>query len=454
MRSLRRRALYGAALWSALSVAVGFFALLTFFNNLSAQRFDASLLDQHRQVVIALGNSGGDGGLMEVYLTDPEYARTYSGRYWQLDGPDGEVLTSRSLFDAVLAANGPATETPAFWNAPGPDGPLRGVAQRVTLEDGGEWVVRSAASLSALALERSLARRSLFTAFALVGVLIVAGGLLQIRAVLKPLGELRADVARRWEAGEALEPGTYPEEVAPLVSDINHLLARNRTVIDGARRQAADLAHALKTPTAILRNEIERRSKRKGELAEAREALDRIDAQILRSLARIRAGNAAAAGYRTNLKESADRLARLFRGMPGAEALDLEIDVPSDLSVAMDRQDVEEVLGNLIENAQKWRRRSVRVSAFGADGAVTFHVDDDGPGIPPERREEALRAGGRLDTSSAGTGLGLAIAHDLVTAYEGTIRLDAAPELGGLRVTVTVPEMRSLMERGPATGGA
>jgi signal transduction histidine kinase len=447
MSSLRRRAILGATAWAALSTAVGFIALLTFFTTQSGNRFDNQLLRQHRVLLVAIGNAADETDLIASYMTDPEYERTYSGRYWQVEGPDGMLLASRSLFDATLPLPLQADPAIRFWTGRGPDGAVRGTVQAVRLEDGSVWRLSVAEGLASLEVERQETRTSLLTALALVGSLSVLGAVLLTSAALRPLARLREEVAHRWDAGEALEPAAYPEEVAPLVADINILLDRNRRVIDGARRQAADLAHALKTPTAILRNVLEGSAGTDGDMADAHAALARIDAQITRSLARIRAGNAAASAFRTNIAASAERLARLFSRAPAAGDMDLRIEVPEDLTVAMDRQDLEEILGNLIDNAMKWRKSVVRVSALrdGADAVIL--VEDDGPGIAPERRAEALRAGGRLDTSSVGTGLGLAIAHDLVTAYDGTLTLDSSPDLGGLGVRITMPAMRGMLDR-------
>jgi signal transduction histidine kinase len=356
------------------------------------------------------------------------------------------VAASRSLLDATLPAAPPARPAAVFWEGAGPDGPVRGIAQLIELEDGRTFDLRVAESLAALAEERRLATRNLAAAFALVAVLSVLGAVLLTGAALAPLRRLREDVMHRWDAGGRLDPEAYPEEVAPLVADINTLIERNRKVIETARRQAADLAHALKTPVAVLRNEIEARARRRDDLAAAREAVDRIDAQILRSLARARAGNAAAAGYRTPLADSAARLARLFGRSPQAAGRSLTVEIPGDLTVGMDRQDIEEVLGNLIDNALKWRRSAVRVAAAASGGTVTIRVEDDGPGIPEAQRAEVLRPGVRLDTRAPGTGLGLAIAADLLEAYGGRIELGTSDALGGLAVTVTVPERLGILE--------
>ena len=446
MTSLRRRAIWGGVLWAALSAGLGFFALLVYFERTSALRFDAALAALHGQATVALANAEGDAEAMALYLTDPAFQRPYSGLYWQAAEAGGTLLASRSLFDATLPAVPAATPTAAFWEGNGPDGPVRGVAQQVRLEDGAVWDLRVARSLADLAAERRLTRQSLAAAFALVAGLSMLGAILLTRQALSPLGHLREDVLHRWDAGERLDPDAYPSEVAPLVADINTLLDRNRKVIDSARRQAADLAHALKTPVAVLRNEIERRATRKDALAEAREAVDRIDAQILRSLARTRAGNAAAAGYRTDLAESAARLTRLFGRMPGAGARAMEVGIPQGLTVGMDREDLEEVLGNLLDNAVKWGRGKVRLTAGPLGSAVAVRVEDDGPGVPEDRRAEVLRPGARLDTSAPGTGLGLAIASDLVEAYGGSITLGASEALGGLSVTLVLPSRIGVLE--------
>ncbi len=451
MPSLRRRAIVAAVLWTALTVTIAGAALAIFFNGLSERRFNEALAARHRQAVIAVANTGGDPEGMELYLSDPLYAQPLSGRYWQLVAPDGTLVASRSLFDETLPGTGPAPEdAPAFWTGAGPEGRVRGLHQAITLEDGSVWTVAVAEALATLWAERQQTLQSLVAVFGMVGVLGVLGGLAQASFALRPLGRLRADVAHRWDRGEALEPASYPDEVAPLVRDINVLLGRNRAVVDVSRRQAADLAHALKTPVAVLRNEIERLQP-EGGMETAAEALDRIDAQMLRALARIRAGNAAAAGQRTEVLASVERLARLFRRAPDAAGLTLGFDIAADIAVGVDRQDLEEMLGNVIENAVRWRRSAVEIGAEDTGPEVVLTVDDDGPGIPEASRDEALRAGGRLDTSAPGTGLGLAIVADLAAAYGGGVTLGTAPDLGGLRVTITLPSRFGLP---PAEGGA
>ncbi len=450
MRSLRQRAILGGLVWAAIIVAIGAAALFYFFDALTQRRFDTALLDRYVQVVAALGNSGGDAELMDSYLTDPAYQRPYSGRYWQVDGAFDATLASRSLFDSLLTAMPDEGTEPQFWTGAGPEGPVRGISRTVTLDDGTAWMVTVAESLAGLEAERKEIRQSLLITFALIGALGVVGAVIQTSAVLRPLNKLRGDVAHRWDGGGAIDPADYPEEVSPLVADINTLLQRNRQIVDRGRRQAADLAHALKTPSAILRNELEDLAARSVDISEARNALDRVDAQLMRSLARIRAQNSGASAHLlTDLEKSVARMVRLFRSLPGADRKTITTYMASGLLVPMDAQDLEEILGNLVDNAAKWAARVVRISAGATENETWIAVSDDGPGIPEADRREALRSGGRLDTSAPGTGLGLAIAADLVQAYGGTITLGQADGLGGLDVRVTIPARHGL---GTASG--
>lgn len=440
MRSLRNRALLGGSVWAALIILIGGFALFSYFSTSTQRRFDELLSDRHLQLIVALGSSGGDPEFMTAFLADPAYDRTYSGSYWQISGPDDIYLTSRSLFDSFLPDPVNPGQKATFWDGQGPTGPVRGIYQLVELDDGTDWVVTVAQSTEALQAEQQRIRQSLFSTLGLIGVLGVGAAVLLASVIVRPLDKLRDEVSRRWDSGTALIPNDYPEEVAPLVADINTLLARNRDIVDRARRQAADMAHALKTPSSILRNELEILSMEGARTAQAQEALARIDAQLLRSLARIRAANTGAGlSDMLSLKTSVDRLARLFRSIHDADGGEVITDVPDDIEVPIDVQDLEEVIGNLVENAFKYGNGKVRITAHRKGDVAVMSIEDNGAGIPEDEREEAMRAGGRLDSSKPGTGLGLAIAADLLLAYGGVMTLGASPGLGGLLVKCELP---------------
>jgi signal transduction histidine kinase len=424
----------------ALSVGVGTLAVFSYIDSRVADRFDTALRDQHTQLVVGLSVVTQAPETLRDLMFDPAYRTPYSGRYWQVTSADGNIYSSASLFDATIAEPQGSPGTPTILNTFGPENEaVRTVYQKISYEDGTVWGVSVAESQAQLFAERRVAQKSLLPVFALVGLIGVAGSLLLMTVTLGPLRKLRTDVAHRWDTDEDLKPEDYPEEVSPLVDDLNQLLRRNRDIVSGSRRQAADLAHALKTPTAILRNELSGLSEAGAPTETAYEALDRIDAQLGRSLARLRAINTADLTHsRTDLVNSIDRLSRLFSKMTERENKSLEVSRDPEMWVRMDTQDIEEVLGNLMDNAVKWCRNRVRVTAKRQAGYIEIRVEDDGLGIPEDARREALRSGGRLDSSVVGSGLGLAIAVDLLNAYGAKLELSRSDELGGLQSRVVI----------------
>ena len=439
MRSLRSRAILSGVWLSVLSIFVGAVVLVTSVDDIALRRFDTDMAARHLQLTVALANGGLDADVIAIELTDPLYDRPYSGRYWQINALDGTIVTSRSLFDAVLTLPA-ATPELQYADGVGPDGEVRLAWRQITAEGDAPMVVAVARSLAELDQERWDVRRSLLTGFMVVGVFGLIIATLQTSAILRPLTTLQQDINGRWDSDKALDPARYPKEVAPLVNDINILLDRNRNIIDRTRRQGADLAHALKTPSAILRNELYRFDQAGQTVDVAQDALDRIDAQITRSLTRVRAANLAGTAQRgANLRGSLDRLAHAFATLFADNARILDVHVPPDLAVSMDAQDLEDVLGNILENGLKFCRTRVVVSAHRTEHMTLVRVEDDGPGIPEPDRDEALRPGGRLDTATRGTGLGLAIASDIVNAYGGTLTLGQSAALSGLQVDCNLP---------------
>jgi signal transduction histidine kinase len=441
MLSLRKRAWISGGVSALAAIFVGTLLLYTFLDQRVLERFDRSLTERHTQIVVALNSVSGEPGSLGDMIFDPVYQTPYSGRYWQVVGPDGQTQTSASLFESTLPEPESKLDGVAVVDAIGPEGELLRIAyQVVTLEDGSEWKVTVAESQAELIAARSEMRRSLVAAFAMVAALGLVSVLLQTAAIVRPLNTLRKDVAERWDRDEELTESHYPEEVAPLVADINTLLQRNRDIVSRSRRYAADLAHALKTPSAILRNELTALSEQNHDVQRALDALDRVDAQLARSLARIRGSNTGeATSARTDLSNSVNRLSRLFGSMAKRDGKHMTTQCEADLSIRVDAQDIEEVMGNLLDNALKWCRSSIALSARRHAEGIEILIEDDGPGIAETDRAEALRSGGRLDTSTSGTGLGLAIAIDLLQAYDAGMSLETSPLLGGLAVRVLLP---------------
>lgn len=456
MLSLRRTAMIGGALSAMASILVGAFVLLSSIEDNVLERFDRALTDRHTQLVVALSYTAATPENLNELIFDPRYATPFSGRYWQVTGPNAEVFASGSMLGDALAEPQSQPNALTIRSTKGPEGePIRTLYQRVTLEDGTEWGVSVAESLAALAAERQQTRRSLLLAFVLVALLGLAGAIVQTTTILRPLDKLRRDVAQRWEQDENLTVEDYPEEVAPLVADINNLLERNRDIITRARRQAADLAHALKTPTAILRNELEALASDGQDMGASQDALDRVDAQLGRSLARMRASNSGAStAARTDLTNSVARFTRLFNSMASRDGKEMQTTCEPGLMIRMDQQDIEEVMGNMLDNALKWCGDRISLTACARNDGVELLIEDDGPGIPEGRERDALRSGGRLDSSKPGTGLGLAIAIDLLQAYGAELQLEKSSSLGGLAVRIFIPSGLNSAARSPLAQAA
>jgi signal transduction histidine kinase len=445
----------GAALWTLLIFVIGVTAFLTLFDRITMSRFDEVLSERLVQAQVALSYLPPTEESMSQLLVDPVYRRPYSGRYWQAENrATGEILVSPSLFDATLKPPAPG-EGAQFWQGRGPGGEVRAVSDTVILEDGSAWTVTVAESVDSLAEQRRLAANGSAAVFLLLGFLAVCAAALFTRAVLSPIERLSAEIERRWLTGTKLTPDAYPSEIVPLVDDVNTLVERNQDIVTRARRQAADLAHALKTPSAALRNELDALSRTGVTIDGAMEALDRIDAQLKRTLIRMRAEYASDdVNSETSVAGAMRRLERLFRSSAGRDGVALRWSAPEDLALPLNPQDFEEALGNLMDNAFKWTRTSIVVEARVDGDRAVIEIHDDGPGVSPGEVDAILQPAYRIDTSTSGNGLGLAITNDLVRAYGGELEIGRSGMLGGLMVRMRlrrVSQVRARLQAGPVS---
>ena len=271
-------------------------------------------------------------------------------------------------------------------------------------------------------------------------------GALQVRRGLAGITQIRARLGDVHAGRESRLGGEYVPEVQPLVDDLNALIDQREQAVHRAVAKAGDLAHGLKTPLALLALEAERASGAgHPEVAAAiREPVDRMRRQIDYHLAHARAAaSGAAANARASVVECAEGLARTLPRLYADRALSIDVRVDPAHTVRVQREDLDEMLGNLLDNACKWARTRVVMESTTDDvesgfSRIVITVDDDGPGLPPEMRDRVLLRGVRADEKAAGSGLGLAIVRDLAEVYRGSISLAASP-LGGLRATLTLP---------------
>ena len=274
-----------------------------------------------------------------------------------------------------------------------------------------------------------------------VAIASMMAGFAIVRGGLKPLDDLRRRLADVQKGNARRIEGRYPAEVQPVVSDLNALLAHQEEAVSRAIAKAGDLAHGLKTPLAVLSNEAERAAADGHvDLAAAmREQVERMGRQIEYHLAHARAAaSGATAGARCSVAESAAGLSRTLLRLHADRGITIDADTPADHVVRCQREDLDEMLGNLLDNACKWAKSRVTVTSRLLDQDVAVTVDDDGPGLDPSMREAMLQRGVRADEAAPGSGLGLAIVRELARLYGGSIALDRAPA-GGLRAILRIP---------------
>jgi signal transduction histidine kinase len=277
----------------------------------------------------------------------------------------------------------------------------------------------------------------------LTAALCMVLGVLQVRRGLSPVDNLRSRLAGLHQGQDRRIDGEYPGEIQPLVNDLNALLEHRERAVQRAIAKAGDLAHGLKTPLTILAHEAERANAAgQTEVADAiRQQVDRMQRQVDYHLAHARAAaSGAAPGARCSIRESADGLTRALLRLHAERGIAIDVQVPPDLSVRVQREDLDEMLGNLLDNACKWGRSRVIIgaAATGSGGDVDIIVDDDGSGLAEKMRKAVLQRGVRADEAAPGSGLGLAIVRDLAEVYRGSIALDVSPQ-GGLRARLRLP---------------
>jgi signal transduction histidine kinase len=265
-------------------------------------------------------------------------------------------------------------------------------------------------------------------------------GLAEVRRGLLPIERLRKRLLAVREGREARVAGGYPSEVQPLVSDLNALLDQRERAVTRAQAKAGDLAHGLKTPLAVLAQEADRTAAAgHSELAALlRQQVERMRGQVDYHLAQAGAAAGATATSHCSVRESAEGLARTLLRLHAERGLAIDVAVDPEHAIRGRREDLDEMLGNLLDNACKWARSRVRVGSALEDTSVVLTVDDDGPGLDPALRERVLQRGVRADEAAPGTGIGLAIVRDLAELYGGRIALERAPT-GGLRAELRLP---------------
>ncbi len=443
MRSIQRRlslGLVGVLLLVGLVLAQTSLWLF----DLGLRRYLAEGLRSEAELLLSALVRGPSGIQLDEKRLNPAHQQPYSGRYFIIELGE-EPWRSRSLWDAELPM--PQQKGLAEGLLPGPGG-QKLLAWRGDYRRFGRQVRIAVAQDYTPVLESF--RRVQWTGFAL-GVagllLILALQRFTVRRALRPLEEVRQQIAQLQQGQRSELDSRVPEELEPLVAQINRLLNHTEDTLRRSRNALGNLGHALKTPLAVLVSLADREELRGyPELRTTlREQLEQIEQRLARELGRARLAGEALPGAHF---DCAEELPGLFSTLAliHDRGLDLDWDAPAGLRLPWDREDLLELLGNLLDNACKWAETQVNLTIRGEAGGYSLMVDDDGPGIAEDKREEVISRGARLDEQVAGHGLGLGIVRDIVESWHGRLSLQESP-LGGLRVRIELPSATSSSAR-------
>lgn len=453
--SLRLRLLAGTLFWIAASIVVAGWGLGNLFQRHVEAQFYAELTTHLDQLTAQLTLDGNGRPVLALPLSDPRLSRPYGGAYWQIDlladgGQASSVgqLRSRSLWDRVLTApqDAPADGEIHRHRIAGPEGAMLGILERsVRIDDTPDRKPRTfrlivAADESLMSGPVSRFGGALWLALGILGSGLVLAALIQVYVGLAPLRKLRAALGEVRSGETQRLDGDFPVEIMPLIEEFNSVLAQNAAVVERARTQAGNLAHALKTPLSVLANAAGKDSENKELARLVIEQIGMARRQVDYHLARAQAAaTSRLPGVRTPLLPVIDGLARAMRSIHAERQLALMVrDMPASLCFRGEVQDLQEMLGNLLDNACKWATRRVELAAQRDGDRLRITIDDDGSGLAAGERDAVIRRGVRADEQVPGSGLGLAIVDDLARLYGGQIELADSP-LGGLRAVLILP---------------
>lgn len=451
--SLRFRLLLAWAIFVALLLQVAGIGLRVLFERSITRKTHDELAADLRQIKRGL-SIAPDGKISIVRQpTDPQFEIALGGRYWQVTEEGRMVAKSRSLGNEALEIpkfKGSADANVRAW-IPGPKHEqLYAVVEDLAVKPdagGGERKLTIATAVEASEIRGDTDKFSsdLWTSLLGLSALLFAGAWANVSIGLRPLERLRTSLAavRRGEMPRI--EGPHPDEVMPLVAETNGLLDAQRAALTLARERAADLAHGLKTPLAVMAAKS-RQIRSIGENAIADDVDGQIEAMrrhVERELARARVRGGHPSEYgQIDVAPLLEDLVSAIQSLPRGQSLDWSCEIPSRIVASVDADDFNNMAGNLLENAGKWAQSRISVSASRAGTGLTIAIEDDGPGIADADLARVLRRGERADTSVAGTGLGLAIVSDLVEAYKGRLDLKRSA-LGGLKVELFLPQARA-----------
>lgn len=448
LRSLTFRVIALSTIWAVLALVVIFTLITTLYRQASERGFD-SLLSAHLFNLIGSVGVSDQGALTGAPdLGDLRFSEPRSGWYWSVEPASSGLTGNLSSSSMTRAIPSPSVAEVPFdsefqrkYVAEGLDGEEVQVFESEFVLDAKNRIARFRVMGNETELEQEISafQRRLLTYLSLFGFGMIAINAIAILYGLQPLRRVRNALALVRQGTAQRLGGSFPAEIEPLANETNALIENNKRIVERSRTQVGNLAHSLKTPLAVLLNEGRALGGEKGRLITEQATSMQQQVEYYLQRARIAAQRDSVV-YRTPVKPLVQRMVRVMEKLNPKITLGLKL--PQDEVIfAGEREDLEEVLGNLLENAMKWARSKVSVSVElsvdddGNAGFFEINIEDDGPGIPEGKAREALKRGKRLDESKPGTGLGLAIVADLINEYGGKLALERSA-LGGLKASI------------------
>lgn len=452
--SLAFRLFLSATTWIVIILFATGVGLSTLYRHAVERSFDSRLAVYLRTLVaeVAAPEEGGDRG--PVTLGEPLFELPLSGWYWQisrLNAPKPDTRVSRSLWDRTLPhladrdlpARSDGTRR-SYIEGP-EDQHLRLVERTVDLGEEGRYLVAVAGDPHEISEETRAFDQTLAITFIALAAVLILVTMFQVRFGLAPLKRISESLAAI-RAGRAERlAGSFPVEIEPLARETNALIEANRQVVERARTHVGNLAHALKTPLSVVLNETAAHADQPF-AGKVREQAEIMRHQVARHLERARlAARLTVVGNVTEAAPVIRALARTMEKLHHDRGVVIDVDAPDAVRFLGERQDLEEMVGNLVDNACKWAQSRVSIEAMaeprpgkGVAPALRIIVDDDGPGLSVAERAQVAQRGSRLDESKPGSGLGLSIVVEVARLYGGKLELATAP-IGGLRAELILP---------------
>lgn len=439
--SFRGRLILGALVWISAGIGISGFILSSLFRDMAIVQFDHDLSDHIEELKNVLDIDSQRVLFVHRALSDPRFSPALSGVYWQVTLSNGMTVRSPSLDGHNLPLTGRSDSDPHPKSVVGPTGPMRLLQKEAELPHLQE-TVQIGVGIDARLIDETLAHfnKTLALSLGIVAIGLIGAAFAQVSYGLLPLARIHRGLTAVRTGAAASLPDDLPEEVAPLASDLNAMIVANQDMIRRARAQAGNLAHALKTPLAILMEEG-RELEKSGQVATGQlviEQCTRMQRQIDYQTARARAAARITPGVVTKIAPLIQNVIGALSHLHRDRSLNFELHGHSDLLAACDSEDLNEMIANLIDNAAKWARSQVAVSIERVGTFVRITVEDDGPGVPPESTETVFEIGERLDERKPGTGLGLPITRDLATLYGGRTWIERS-KLGGAAASIELP---------------